>query len=100
MAEKGMRPSNRNERKLLEEVEGMGPKSGRKYAEDEGLTPGSPIVTDGKKKKSPLPSYKKGGTVKKTGLAMMHKGEHVVPAKKESATAKFIRIRNKKEGKG
>jgi hypothetical protein len=46
-----------------------------------------------------IQSYKKGGTVKKTGLAMVHKGEKVMPAKKESATAKFIRMRNKKEGK-
>jgi hypothetical protein len=29
-----------------------------------------------------IPSYKKGGTVKKTGLALLHKGEHVVPAGK------------------
>lgn len=28
------------------------------------------------------PSYKKGGTVKKTGLAVVHKGERVIPAKK------------------
>jgi hypothetical protein len=99
MAEKGMRPSNRNERKLMDQVEGMEPKGRKKFGEDEGLTPGSPIVTDGKKKKSSIPSYKKGGTVKKTGLAMVHKGEKVMPAKKESATAKFIRMRNKKEGK-
>jgi hypothetical protein len=99
MAEKGMRPSNRNERKLMDQVEGMEPKGRKKFGEDEGLTPGSPIVTDDKKKKSSIPSYKKGGTVKKTGPAIVHKGERVIPAKKESATAKFIRMRNKKEGK-
>lgn len=28
------------------------------------------------------PSYKKGGTVKKTGLALVHKGEKVIPKNK------------------
>jgi hypothetical protein len=53
----------------------------------------------GAKREAMIPSYKKGGTVKKTGPAIVHKGERVIPAKKESATAKFIRMRNKKEGK-
>lgn len=30
-------------------------------------------------------SYKKGGIVKKTGLAYVHKGEKVIPAKKVKA---------------
>lgn len=30
-----------------------------------------------------LPSYKKGGIVKKTGPAIVHKGERVVPVKKK-----------------
>jgi hypothetical protein len=47
-----------------------------------------------------IQSYKKGGIVKKTGLALVHKGERVVPAKKETATARFIRVRNAKEAKG
>ena len=29
-----------------------------------------------------LPAYKKGGTVKKTGPALVHKGEKIIPAKK------------------
>jgi hypothetical protein len=29
-----------------------------------------------------VPSYKKGGRVKKTGLARVHKGEQVIPAHK------------------
>jgi hypothetical protein len=29
------------------------------------------------------PSYKKGGKVKKTGMALVHKGEVVKPAKKK-----------------
>lgn len=100
MPGKGLRPSNRNERKLMEEVEGFEPNGRKKYGEDEGLTPGSPIVMDGKKKqsKAPIPSYEKGGTVKKTGLAMVHKGEKITPAK-ESATARFIRTRNAQEAR-
>jgi hypothetical protein len=31
------------------------------------------------------PSMKKGGKVKKTGAYKLHKGEHVVPAKKAGA---------------
>lgn len=31
--------------------------------------------------KHKIPSYKKGGRVRKTGLALVHKGEKVVPAK-------------------
>ena len=27
-----------------------------------------------------IPSFKKGGRVKKTGLALLHRGEYVVPA--------------------
>jgi hypothetical protein len=29
-----------------------------------------------------MPSYKKGGTVKKTGPALVHKGEKVIPKEK------------------
>ena len=47
-----------------------------------------------------IQSYKRGGTVKKTGLALVHKGERVIHAKKETATARFIRLRNAKEAKG
>jgi hypothetical protein len=38
--------------------------------------PGVLHVTNKKKK---VPSYKKGGKVKKTGLALLHKGEGVLP---------------------
>src|SRR5258708_2688352 len=34
------------------------------------------------------PGYKKGGTVSKTGLAIVHKGEYVVPAKKAKVMSK------------
>lgn len=35
-----------------------------------------------------LPSYKKGGKVKKTGLALVHKGEKVIPVKKRKKKVK------------
>jgi hypothetical protein len=35
--------------------------------------------------KQVLGSYKHGGRVKKTGVYLIHKGEHVVPAKHRSA---------------
>jgi len=97
MAEKGLRPSNRNERKLMDEVEGMEPAKLKPY-EDKKYEEIEPIP---RKELKEIPSYKKGGTVKKTGLAKVHKGERVVPAKaKETATARFIRLRNAKEAKG
>src|SRR5581483_9088843 len=36
------------------------------------------------------PSYKKGGFVKKTGLARLHKGEFVAPRKYARAAAHFV----------
>lgn len=33
-----------------------------------------------------MPSYKKGGTVKKTGPALVHKGEKIQPVKAKSKT--------------
>lgn len=37
--------------------------------------------------KGQLPSYKKGGTVKKTGPAIVHKGEKVVPVRTKRGTS-------------
>ena len=34
--------------------------------------------------KNPYPTYKKGGTVKKTGLALVHKGERVLTKKQQT----------------
>lgn len=36
----------------------------------------------------PLGSFKKGGTVSKTGTYKLHKGERVVPVKKKSPTSR------------
>jgi len=98
MPEKGLKSSNKNINKLLDEVEGMNTKTSK---EDEGLKPGSPTVTDDKRKtekKKEYPSYKKGGKVKKTGLALVHKGERVVPRKKAESVEQFMKRRNKETG--
>ena len=47
-------------------------------------------------KKRGLPGYKKGGTIKKTGLALVHKGEKVIPKK----DAKKVKIKVTKKSKG
>lgn len=38
-----------------------------------------------------VPSYKKGGRVKKTGLAKLHKGERVIPRNKVRMVEKAVR---------
>ena len=35
--------------------------------------------------------YKKGGTVKKTGIALVHKGELIIPASKVKAVKKLMK---------
>lgn len=35
-----------------------------------------------------MPSYKKGGIVKKTGPALVHAGEKIIPVKKKTAKKK------------
>lgn len=37
------------------------------------------------------PSYKKGGKVKKTGLALVHKGEMVIPASRVASVVKAVK---------
>ena len=39
---------------------------------------------------NPLPSYRKGGKVRRTGLARMHKGEMVIPAAKVKMLKKLL----------
>lgn len=38
-----------------------------------------------------MPGYKKGGEVKETGMAMVHKGEHVVPKKAMKGHAEVMK---------
>jgi hypothetical protein len=35
--------------------------------------------------------YKKGGTVKKTGIALVHKGELIIPASKVKSVKKLMK---------
>jgi SLT domain-containing protein len=42
-------------------------------------------------------SYKHGGTVRKTGLAKVHRGEYVVPAHKARKAKKLLK---RKSGRG
>ncbi len=42
-------------------------------------------------KTSTIPHYKKGGTVKKTGPAIVHKGEKVIPANKRKAVENMLK---------
>jgi hypothetical protein len=37
-----------------------------------------------------LPSYRKGGKVRNTGMAKLHRGEYVVPAKKVRTLKKMF----------
>jgi hypothetical protein len=39
----------------------------------------------------PMPSFAKGGTVKKTGPARVHKGERVLTAKQHAALKKMLK---------
>ncbi len=40
---------------------------------------------------NPIPGFKKGGTVKKTGLARVHKGELVITAAAHKALKKIMK---------
>jgi hypothetical protein len=53
------------------------------------------------KRDAMMPEYKKGGTVKKTGLAKVHKGEYIIPAervRKLTPMEAYHLKRNKKRG--
>jgi len=55
----------------------------------------TPMWARGIKTPSHLPSYKKGGTVKKTGLALVHKGEYVIPKGKFDKKKKELAKKSK-----
>ena len=48
---------------------------------------------------SALPGYKKGGKVNKTGLALVHKGEYVLPAGVAPTKAQKVKVAKKKAKK-
>ena len=52
----------------------------------------TPDVPDIKHPPRPLPEFKKGGKVKKTGLAKVHKGEIVIPANRVESVKKAMRV--------
>jgi len=46
-----------------------------------------------------MPAYKKGGTVKKTGPAVVHKGEKIIPANKVKKVEKALKTASKSSKK-
>jgi hypothetical protein len=48
---------------------------------------------------SALPGFKKGGKVKKTGLALVHKGEYVLPKGIKPTKAQKAKVAKKKAKK-
>ncbi|MGD0486132.1 MAG: hypothetical protein ABSB94_02975 [Syntrophorhabdales bacterium] len=79
--EKVDKAGNKNETKSDEKHHWAEPIARYREKYKDELLPGKP------------PSFKKGGVVKKTGLAKVHKGEKIIP-KKESM-AGFVERRNK-----
>ncbi len=57
------------------------------------LTPKSPL------QKGPFNSYKKGGVVRKTGLARVHQGELVIPRAKVAMVRRAIRMYKRRTAK-
>ena len=57
------------------------------------LTPKSPL------QKGPFNSYKKGGVVRKTGLARVHRGELVIPRAKVAMVRRAIRMYKRRTAK-
>jgi hypothetical protein len=61
----------------------------KKKRVEQGVT----TLKDGKESKGPnYPEYKKGGVVKKTGLAKVHKGETITPKGKKGGHRLIIMI--------
>lgn len=46
-------------------------------------------------RQNPVPSYSRGGKVRKTGLAKVHRGEYVVPKKKARKVSKLLRKKSR-----
>lgn len=65
--------------------------TGSKIGGDLGRTAGQIIGSD-------LIPFKKGGRVKKTSVALLHKGEIVVPAKYAKDVSKTLKDKIKKNG--
>lgn len=50
-------------------------------------------ITDMKQIGANIPSYKKGGKVRRTGLARVHKGERVIPKSKVKRVEKLMKMK-------
>lgn len=58
-------------------------KKGARYGKIAGKLIGGYAASEGAKMIPIIGSFKKGGRVKRTGAYLLHKGEHVVPARKK-----------------
>jgi hypothetical protein len=68
----------------------------RAYTPKEAQKAQSSVDADDMKRQSKgvagaMPQYKKGGMVKKTGVALVHKGEKVIPKKDVKRTSKAMK---------
>ena len=67
-------------------VTGRPADEGTELVRQEHVEMGFPIVGD-------VPSFKRGGNVRETGLAYLHKGEYVVPKNKVNLIKKDLKIK-------
>src|SRR5665213_3526143 len=71
----------------MQNMSTTGPKNYRQRVKAINAKPASPNPANFSTAKGQLPSYKKGGKVKETGPAILHKGETVVPVSKRRGTS-------------
>jgi len=77
---------------------GLGEYVGKHYGGETGGRIGKEIGSAGGKFLGAMLPFKKGGKVKKTGVAMLHKGEIVVPAKYAKDVSKTLKKKIKANG--
>ena len=77
---------------------GIGQALGKKYGGSIGEKVGKEFGTVAGGALGALAPFKKGGKVKKTGPALLHKGEIVVPAKYAKDVSKTLKDKIKKNG--
>lgn len=77
---------------------GLGEAIGKKYGGSLGEKVGRDLGRVGGGALGALLPFKRGGRVKKTGPALLHKGEIVVPAKYAKEVSKSLKYKIKKNG--
>ena len=77
---------------------GLGEYLGNRYGGETGGRIGKEIGSAGGAYLGSLLPFKKGGKVKHTGAALLHKGEIVVPAKYAKDVSKSLKQKIKKNG--